>query len=151
MFENFSDQSRVWVYPSSRVLNDEDKISICKQLDTFMSNWNAHGTPIKGAYSIFANNFIVLIADETYSKASGCSIDSSVKCIKSIGNQLSIDFFNRLTVIIEKDNQIQRVSFGNLTNESSVWVFDTSITKLSEFRTVFKIPVQNYLNKLLVR
>lgn len=116
-----------------------------------MSNWNAHGTPIKGAYSIFANNFIVLIADETYSKASGCSIDSSVKCIKSIGNQLSIDFFNRLTVIIEKDNQIQRVSFGNLTNESSVWVFDTSITKLSEFRTVFKIPVQNYLNKLLVR
>jgi hypothetical protein len=81
MFENFSDQSRVWVYPSSRVLNDVDKISIGKQLDNFLSNWNAHGTPIKGDYAIFEDNFIVLIADESFSKASGCSIDSSVKCI----------------------------------------------------------------------
>jgi hypothetical protein len=151
MFENFSDQSRVWVYPSSRALNEQDKIYICEQLDNFILKWNAHGAPIKGSYQIFDNHFIVLVADESHSQVSGCSIDSSVKCLKSIGYQLNIDFFNRLTVIIEKDSQIQRVSFVDLKCDASIWVFDTSISTLAEFKSSFKVPVENYLDKLVVR
>ena len=151
MFENFSDQSRVWVYPSSRILNQDDRQVICKYLDDFIVKWNAHGVSIKGSYEIFDNNFIVLIADEEKATASGCSIDSSVKCIKSIGSQLNIDFFNRLSIIVEKDNKIQRVSFVDLSSETSDYVFDTSVSRLSELRNGFKIPTQDYLNRLVLK
>ncbi len=149
MFDNFSNNSRIWVYPSNRCLNNGDQKVIRKHLDEFIGNWNAHGSPINGAYEIYQNNFIVLGADDNQATVSGCSIDSSVKCIKSIGKELNIDFFNRLMILTEKDEQINRVSFNNLSHDSGTYVFDTSVSNLDDFRKKFKILTGEYLNRFM--
>jgi hypothetical protein len=151
MFDNFSKNSRIWVYPSNRLLNTEDQKVIRKRLDEFIANWNAHGSPINGAYEIYLNHFIVLAADENQSTVSGCSIDSSVKCIKAIGNELNIDFFNRLMILTEKDRQINRVSFDNLSDDSETYVFDTSVSNLDDYRKKFKILIGDYLNRFMLK
>lgn len=151
MFDNFSKNSRIWVYPSNRCLNTDDQKVIRKHLDEFIGNWNAHGSPIKGGYEIYQNHFIVLAADEDQSTVSGCSIDSSVKCIKAIGNELNIDFFNRLIILTEKDMQINRVSFYNLSHDSATYVFDTSVSNLDDYRKKFKILTGDYLNRFMLK
>jgi hypothetical protein len=151
MFDNFSKNSRIWVYPSNRFLNSNDQKVIRKHLDEFIGNWNAHGSQIKGSYEIYQNHFIVLAADENQATVSGCSIDSSVKCIKAIGNELNIDYFNRLMILTEKEGQINRVSFDNLSHESATHVYDTSVSNLDDFRTKFKIVIGDYLNRFMLK
>ncbi len=151
MFDNFPENSKVWVYPSSRILNIEDELVIKRHLNEFILGWNAHGLTIKGSYEIYKQNFIVLVADQDYSTVSGCSIDSSVKCIKAIGNELNVDFFNRLLLITEKEGELKRVSFPNLSEESATYVYDTGVSNLSDLRVKFKVSVSEYLISFMVK
>ena len=66
------------------------KFTTIQQLHIDLNNTKENSITIED----FKDKKIVLIADEEKATASGCSIDSSVKCIKSIGSQLNIDFFN---------------------------------------------------------
>ena len=151
MFDDFSENSKVWIYPSNRTLSVEDEKVIRKYLEEFTRNWTAHESPVKGTFEIYKSNFIVLVADDTQSAVSGCSIDSSVKIVKAIGNELKIDFFNRLQIVIEKDTDIKRVTLDNLSNEAGTFIYDTSVSNLYDFRTKFKIPQEVYLKRFIVR
>jgi hypothetical protein len=151
MFDKFSENSKVWIYPSNRILSTDDEKVIRKHLEEFTKKWNAHGSPVKGTFEIYKSNFIVLVADETQSAVSGCSIDSSVKTVKTIGNELKIDFFNRLLIVIEKDGEIKRVTLDNISNEIGAFIYDTSVSNLYDFRTKFKIPQEVYLERFIVK
>jgi hypothetical protein len=84
----------------------------------------------------------VLVADESSTKASGCSIDSSVRFIKEIGSKLKIDFFNRLYVLIEKDGEFKRVHFSDLSEYTNWNLFNPMVKTLGEMRTNWIVPVQ---------
>lgn len=96
--EDFSPNSKVWVYQSSRPFVEKEVREIQEQLTQFYSQWNAHGTPVKGWAQLLFDRFIVLIADETDVLVSGCSIDSSVRVIKSIERQYEVTLFDRLSI-----------------------------------------------------
>ena len=151
MFDSFSENSRVWVYTSNRFINTDDEIVIRKHLEDFVSNWNAHGALIKGTYKIYKDYFIVLVADENRTQVSGCSIDSSVKCIKAIGNALNIDFFNRLSLVTENEGEMKRVLLHDLNHESVSFVYDTSVANLADFKTKFKVAKEDYLKRFMVK
>ena len=80
----FSDNSRVWIYQSSRAFIEKEQLEINEQLEQFYTQWTAHGAAVKGWAKILFGQFIVVMADETGMAVSGCSTDSSVKIIKSI-------------------------------------------------------------------
>ncbi len=151
MFDSFSENSKVWVYSSNRLINTDDEIIIRKHLDEFISNWNAHGSLVKGTYKIFNDYFIVLVADESQTHVSGCSIDSSVKCVKAIGDALNIDFFNRLSLLTENEGEMKHISFHDLNHESVSFVYDTSVDNLFDFKTKFKVPKADYLKRFNVK
>ena len=67
-------------------------------------------------------------------KASGCSIDSSVRFIKELGKELQVDFFNRLSVLIEKEGELKRIHFNQLDEYKNWNIFDTTITRLDQMR-----------------
>ncbi len=75
----------VWVYQVQQALTLNEAFQVEDILKTFTSNWNSHGTPVKGYANLF---FLVsssyLVADETAHGVSGCSTDSSVRVIKDI-------------------------------------------------------------------
>lgn len=96
--EDFSMDSRVWVYQSSRPLSEKEELEIDEQLRHFYLQWQAHGAPVKGWAKLLFRRFIVVMADESLVNVSGCSIDSSVRVIKSLERQYDIHLFDRMSI-----------------------------------------------------
>ena len=95
--KSFDDQSKVWIYQSSRLFSLQEALQIEDLLKEFVAGWKSHGTPVKGSAYLFFGQFIILMADERATGVSGCSTDSSVRLIKEIENKYFPSF--RLTGI----------------------------------------------------
>ena len=96
--DDFSEESRVWIYQSSRAFNEQEEKEINEQLEQFYTQWLTHGTPVKGWAKLVFRQFIVVMADESASGVSGCSTDSMVRVVKSIERQYDVNMFDRLVL-----------------------------------------------------
>jgi hypothetical protein len=135
--EDFSDDSRVWIYQSSRLFFISEALEMEEMLLQFVSNWKSHGAPVKGFANLFFGRFIVLMADETQTGVGGCSTDSSVHLIKGIESKYNTDMFNRqMLSFIVKDKieqlplpQLQYAIENNFINENTLYFNNTILTK----------------------
>ncbi len=109
---DFSDDSRVWIYQSSRRFNEPQQAEVDEQLDQFYTQWQSHGTPVKGWAKLLFGQFIVVLADEAASGVSGCSTDSMVRVIKSLERQYDTNLFDRLTLtfLVKREPQMLPLS-----------------------------------------
>jgi len=105
--EDFSPDSRVWVYQSSRLFSIDEALQIEEMIDQFAHNWLSHGVEVKGAAYLFFGQFIVLMADETATGVSGCSTDSSVRLIKEIEQKFGVNMFDRLSLAFLVKDEVQ--------------------------------------------
>ena len=134
-----NDNSRVWVYQANRELTQDEVDLIRPLIFKFVDQWSSHGANV-GAYgNIFHKRFIVLFADDA-NLVSGCSIDSSVRFVREVGNLLQVDFFNReLFAFIDGENifTIPRnelaQAYANQKVRDNSLVFDNLIGSKSDF------------------
>lgn len=96
--KDFADNSRVWVYQSTRPFNEQQVKEVNEQLNQFYTQWMAHGAPVKGWAEVLLGRFIIIMADETDVAVTGCSTDASVRLIKSIERQYETTLFDRLSI-----------------------------------------------------
>ena len=111
---SFDKQSRVWIYQSSRLFTMSEALKIEDFLNDFITKWNTHGTPVKGAAYLFFGQFIVIMADETAAGVSGCSTDSSVRIIKEIEKAFSVNMFDRMTLAFVVKDKIQLIPYSQV-------------------------------------
>ncbi len=133
--------SRVWVYQSNRIFTETEQEIINVKLADFVKGWNNHGTNLTASAFVVEPSFVVLAVNEADINASGCSIDSSVRFIKQIGQELKIDFFNRLKVLIEKEGEYKYIMLHDLAEYESWNIYNILVQNLEEFNQSFKIPV----------
>ena len=141
-FNKLPDDARVWVYQASRPLSDGDVTAINQALQSALSQWAAHGQALLASAQVIENRFVVVGVDEGYNLPSGCSIDSSVRTLRQLGESLRIDFFDRSAAISMADGAVQTidlpgiksaVSDGVITPETIV--FNTLVKTKAEFLT----------------
>jgi len=142
-FPELPDSSRVWIYTSNRALTSEEQSQIKLKLNTFISEWAAHGSQLFGASDIIDDNFIVIAVDENHAGASGCSIDTSVRFVKDLGSQLNVDFFDRLNLVVKENDSITRVHISDLNNHLKGKVYNPMITSLGDLRNNWLVPVES--------
>lgn len=111
---DFADNSRVWVYQSSRPFIDKEANEINEQLHQFYTQWHSHGDVVKGWAKLLFNQFVVMMADEGDTKVSGCSTDSSVRIIKSIERQYEVNMFDRMMLTFLVKEKAQMLPFNQL-------------------------------------
>ena len=111
---NFSPDSKVWIYQSSRRFSLAEALEIEELLNGFIAQWLSHGVPVKGAAHLFFGQFIILMADEKATGVSGCSTDSSVKLIKKIEQQFGVNMFDRTTLAFVVKDKIQLLTLSQL-------------------------------------
>ena len=148
--EDFSGDSRVWIYQSSRLFFLSEALQIEELLENFVTQWKSHGTPVKGYANLFFGQFIILMADESTAGVSGCSTDSSVHIIKEIEKLFKVDLFNRQTLaFIIKDkvqllplSQLKYAVENNFIDETTTYINNTVTTK-NELLQSWLIPVKN--------
>ena len=112
--DNFSDESKVWVYQSNRLFFISEALEMEDMLKDFVTGWNSHGAPVKGFANLFFGRFIVLMADETATGVSGCSTDSSVHLIKSIEKKYNVELFNRQLLNFIVKDKIEQIPLSQL-------------------------------------
>lgn len=139
--QQLPDHSKVWLYQADRPFSTTEKEWVREVLLKFIQEWAAHGTKLAAAGEVVGDYHIVLAVDETAHGASGCSIDTSVRFIKGLGDELGINFFNRLNMLLEIEGKLQLVPFLQLSNYPTAQVFNPMIETLKEWRENWKIPV----------
>lgn len=156
-YKDLADHSRVWIYQADRQLSNNEVEEIKKHGAHFISNWAAHGSDLQAAFEVFYNQFIVLFADETQVKASGCSIDSSVRFIKELEKQYQLDLFNRLNLTYKLGGDIKMLAMTDFqaalqkgTLDDRTIVFNNLVETKADFDTNWEVPVQNSWHKQLI-
>lgn len=146
----FSPASRVWIYQSNRPFNEQEILEINEQLHQFTAQWNAHGAPVKGWGQVVLNQVIVLMADESQTAVSGCSTDSSVRIIKSIEQQYSVNMFDRLLLGFIVKDKVQLLPMAQVAyalekgyiDENTIYLNNTVLTR-QELDTHWLQPLKN--------
>ncbi len=111
---DFSSDSRVWIYQSSRLFSFGEALQIEDLLNHFTANWKSHGTPVKGFGTMFFGQFILLMADERATGVSGCSTDSSVRLIKEIEQLYKVSMFDRQNLAFVRKEKIELLPLSQL-------------------------------------
>ncbi len=157
--EDFNNDSRVWIYQSSRLFFMSEALEMEDLFNEFTQNWNSHGAPVKGYANLFFGRFIVLMADESATGVSGCSTDSSVRLIKAIQEKYNTDMFDRQSLaFIVKDkieviplSQFNYAIDNNFINENTLYFNNTVLTKKQLIEN-WIIPVKDsWLNRQLLQ
>jgi hypothetical protein len=110
------ENSRLWIYQTSRALNEQEELTIAETLKAFCDQWAAHGSGLKTSFRIDHHRFILLAVDEQVAGASGCSIDSSVRVLKELEQKLNLDFFDRSEIAFWNGNEVVTHPLTQLKN-----------------------------------
>ena len=147
--EEFSSESRVWIYQSSRLFAMSEAFEIEDMLNDFTAKWLSHGTPVKGAGYLFFGQFIILMADEKATGVSGCSTDSSVRLIKDIEQKFAVNMFDRTTLAFIVKDKIQllplsqlQYAFDNGFITADTIYFNNLVQTKEELENKWMIPVK---------
>jgi hypothetical protein len=154
----YSDDSRVWVYQSDRSLTSEEVKYIQSELHRFVNQWTAHNQALKAHGWVVGNMFLFLMVDETQAGASGCSIDKSVAFIESLGEKLTINWFDRLTFTYQdSEGSIKRIpkddlveSFKNKVIDDETLFFNTLIQKKKDIISGWSVPFKESWQKRFI-
>ena len=147
---DFNDQSKVWIYQSSRLLSISEAFELEPIMKEFVENWKSHGAPVKGFANLFFGQFIVLMADESSTMVGGCSTDSSVHMIKKIEQLFKIDLFNRQSLAFYIKDKVQLLPMSQLnyawennfiTGETIY--FNNTVTTKAGFLNEWLVPIKS--------
>ena len=148
--ENFSPDSRVWVYQSSRLFTLNEALFIEDLLNDFTEKWLSHGVPVKGTGYLFFGQFIILMADEKATGVSGCSTDSSVRLIKDIEQRLGVNMFDRITLAFVVKDKVQllplsqlQYAFDNRFIDSHTLYFNNLVQTKAELENNWLVPIKD--------
>ena len=147
IIDQMPDDSRLWVYQSSRAFTAKEQEMIAESMKVFVDQWAAHGQQLAASCSILHDQFIVLAVDESQAAASGCSIDASVAIIRQIEGALNISLLDRSQVAFLKDGQVrlapfnqvkQAISSGDIQEDTII--FNNAVSSAKDWKTNWKIP-----------
>ena len=146
-FENLPEESKIWIYQSSRKFSDDEVAAIEKDLIEFLTNWSAHGTSLESSFQIKYNRFIIIAVNQEVHTATGCSIDSSVSFIQNLEQKYSVDLLDKMNVAFKQGEFVTYktlLDFKKLAKDKSVSentiVFNNLVNTIEEFNEGWEIP-----------
>ena len=143
-----SDQTRIWIYQSSRKFTAEEVLDIKEQLQHFAQGWVSHNQALKAQGQLLYDQFVILMVDESQAGASGCSIDSSVSFVRRLQQQYGVDFFDRMTFAWKEGEEVRTAhkdEFARLYHEGEInnetLVFDNLAATKADFDKAWLKPL----------
>jgi hypothetical protein len=138
---------RIWIYQADRNFTEQEAADIQSELNQFSSEWNAHGQPLEAQAKVMHNRFIVMAVDESAFEASGCSIDSSVRFLRTLGQKYHLNLFDRTRMAYLSGEDVETCALneiGELYKQGLIGddtlVFDNSILYAGDLESTWKKP-----------
>jgi hypothetical protein len=115
--------ARIWIYQSDRILSSDEEKKITELAHEFLNSWTAHNQELKSSFEIRYHAFLVIMIDENFSQASGCSIDKQLHFIQKLEKELSVSLLDRFVFALKENNGvklIRRKEFESLVENGVV-------------------------------
>ncbi len=148
-FESLPENARVWFYQSERNLTAQEKQITESKLKDAINGWVTHGSPMKGSFKIIDNRIILIAADTDFQDPSGCSIDSSTRWLKALGEDLVISFFDR-SIAYYNGEQLQFFPFfeakklvTNGTIKPDTQLVNHQLASIEDFNKAFTLKASD--------
>ncbi|WP_276166264.1 ABC transporter ATPase [Zobellia alginiliquefaciens] len=146
-FNTLPDASRIWIYQANRSFTEAELDEIHKELDSFITEWTAHGSQLKAGYEIKYRRFIILALDQSATAASGCSIDASVHFIQHLEKKYNVELLDKMNVSYKQGEHIaykSLVDFKKMAKQKAVSkntiVFNNLVTNKQEYQEHWEVP-----------
>ena len=153
-FDKLPETSRIWIYQSSRKLSEQEEREIRAALDSFITEWTAHGQRLQASYDIRYNRFIIIALDQSHAAASGCSIDASVHIIQTLEKKYEIDLLDKMNVTFRQGEYITYkplMDFKKMAKDRAISgetiVFNNLVANIGEFRDYWEIAAKDSWHK----
>jgi hypothetical protein len=156
--EDLPDSSRTWVFGADHDLDEGATDLLLRDVDRFLSQWHAHGSPLTAARDWRDKRFLTIAVDQSTAGASGCSIDGLFRSLKAMEPRLGASMVTSgLMFYRDRKGHIQSVDreqFAALGAEGQIGpdarVFDPTVTTLGEWRARFELDASDsWHSKLL--
>ncbi|MGB0837175.1 MAG: ABC transporter ATPase [Flavobacteriaceae bacterium] len=154
-FQQLDGDSRIWIYQASRELSDQEIEQIGMYAKQFVDGWTKHGSDLKGSFTVAYKRFLILAVDQSFNNVSGCSIDASVHFVKGLGNELGVDFMNKMNLAyLDSQGSIQTMAMGDFSKRAKsgdlamdLKVFNNLINSKQELESKWIVPAQESWHK----
>jgi hypothetical protein len=113
-FDQLPARARLWIYQADRKLTEVEEQMIAEELQVFCALWVAHGNSLNTSFRIERSQFLILAVDEGVTGASGCSIDGSVRLLKSFHDRMGIDFLSHSKVPFLIEGEVKLIPVREL-------------------------------------
>ncbi|MCK0123955.1 ABC transporter ATPase [Gelidibacter sp. F2691] len=157
-FNTLPEESRVWIYQANRSFTDEEIVELESKLDTFISNWTAHGSDLESGYLIKYKRFIVIALNQSLTKATGCSIDASVHFIQQLEKEYNVDLMDKMNVSYKQGDFIAYktlIDFKKMAKDKAVSkntiVFNNLVHNIAEFKENWEVPASESWHSRFVK
>ena len=155
--KELSPQTKVWVYQADKELSDVQVELFSKLSEVFAEHWESHGKPVKGTLELFYKRFIVVFIDESDEQACGRCVDSSVRFMKELEEELHVKLLDRMLVAYRSKNEIRSCTLsefkqliaGKQVNAETL-VFNNTVHSLPEFEKLWEVPLKDSWHKRLL-
>jgi hypothetical protein len=146
-FHQLPDDARVWVFGSDDPLVGAPADTLLASVDQFLSEWRAHGTPLRCARDWRDNRFLAVGVDVSVEGASGCSIDGLFRTLQQLERVIGTRLVGGGRVFYRENGGVAsatreeflvRLRSGDIRSDTPV--FDTSLTAAAEWRAKFERP-----------
>ena len=149
-FKNIPDDSRIWIYQSSKDLSDSDIKIIDNKTTLFLENWKAHGNDLQASYLIKERRFLIIAVNERFNPIGGCSIDYSLQLVNDISTTINLNLLDRLSVNYRLENNIKSISLRDLKNKiknksfsPETIIFNTTVKTKKELSSDFELKISS--------
>lgn len=148
-FEKIPNTAKIWVYFITQNIDYQKIDKLNNLLTDFLNVWTAHQQNLLASFQLIDNKILIIAVDEQAAQASGCSIDTCVKNLKIIEQQLDINLLEGNLVLFQNnENQIVNVylneikkNIENKTITKDNFLYDRTLTNLNDWQQKGKIKV----------
>mgnify|MGYP001590519373 FL=1 len=156
-FKILPEDSRIWIYQSSRDFNQSEVKIIEDKTSLFLNNWKAHGNDLQAAFLIKDKRFLIIAVNEKFNPIGGCSIDYSLQLVNDISGTINVDLIDRLTVNYRLESEIKSINLRDLKNKiknrtfsTETVIFNTTVKTKKELLSDFELKISSsWLSKFI--
>ena len=146
-FEQLPEDARIWIYQSNRPFTDEELEELDSSIQNFLTSWTAHGAELSAGYLIKYKRFIIIGLNQDLNKASGCSIDASVRFIQDLEQKYGVDLMDKMNVTYKQGEFIAykplsdfKVMAKNKSVSGNTVVFNNLVVNKADFEENWEVP-----------
>ena len=155
---SYPNNAKVWIYQSSKSLDEDDVNYLKVQLDDFITSWESHGSMLKATFEIVHDLFVVLFVDEEGDRMCGTAQDNSVKLMKQLGQELEVDFLDRMNQSYKNGEQVEVVKMNDFTallanneiDENTI-VYNNMVTTKIDFDNHWEVALKDSWHKQFLK